>query len=76
MARAKSVVITPAEKKNLIAAVKVQIKDTTLQFKAMQKTEKDVARERAANDKQFAKDKAAVEKSLTGFNAQLAALAA
>lgn len=76
MARSKSVVLTPAEKKGVVANLKNQIKEATAALKTLAAAEKARAKARTAEDKAHAKDVAVVGKTLAGFQAQLEAVQA
>ena len=76
MARANSVVLTPAEKKAVVANLKAELKAAQLVTKELTAAGKVVAKARAAEDKEFGKLVKDAEKVLTKAQASLDAAVA
>ena len=76
MARANSVVLTPAEKKAVVANLKAELKAAQLVTKELTAAGKVVAKARAAEDKEFGKLVKDAEKVLAKAQASLDAAAA
>ena len=76
MARANSIVMTPAEKKEALKAAKTELKLVQTSAKELDKAAKARDKVRAGEDKQHAKDAGALGKQLVTLEAKVAQLAA
>lgn len=74
MARSKSAVITPAEKKELAKATKVELKEAQAAAKALVASKKAKDKEYAGFIKQHEKDAKAADKKVADLTAKLDAL--
>lgn len=73
MARKPSVVLTPAEKKELVKSLKSEVKEAAAAVKALAAEQKLVAKARKAEDTEFNKRLAAAEKAAATATAKLEA---
>lgn len=83
MARSASTVVTPAEKKEMVRAAKVElkaskevVKDITGRAKAIAKARKDIVKAWGVEDKALTKEAAAAEKAVAATAARIEALTA